>query len=163
MEMDNSLKAIVGDYEVTVQVLRVNSKKMTMQFFRQVPREQYFVKDAESDVSLTPWGRVNYRIPNEGNEWLLAERDGKLFRCCIDLPNTNPWGIDHHTKGIAESREKLAEYAGKPHLQALSDIHKNSLTRHTEELRKTTQLLDLAQRQAAVLRALEALPQIYIA
>jgi hypothetical protein len=136
---------------------------MTLQFFRQVPNVPYFVAAADPDITLSLWGRVVYRIANEGREWLLAERDHNLFRCCIDPPSTSEWAIDHHTKGIELAKTQLARYAGGPHHSLLAEHSENELRRHTAGLRESSERLDLSKRQAAALERLQHLPQLYIA
>ena len=104
-----------------------------------------------------------YPIAKEGHEWLLAERDHNLFRCCIDAPSTSEWAIDHHTKGIDATKNELARYVGNPHLSALAKLAEERLKRHTTELRASCERLDLTKRQAAALKRLQHLPQLYIA
>ena len=157
--------ALVDDREVTIQALRVNGKKMTLQFFRQIPRAQYFLNEAEPDLTLSPWGRVIYQIANEGHEWLLAQREDKLLRYCIDLPSTSTseWSIEHHTKGIADAKEKTEQYAGKVHYGPLLRGAEESFNRHTAELKLAFKRLELAKKQAAALAELQLLAQLYIA
>lgn len=155
--------ALIGAHEVTVQALRVNGSKMTLQFFRQIPRASYFIRDAEPDSTLTAWGRVIYLISKEGREWLLAQRDGNLYRCCIDLPSASEWAIEHHTKGIAEAKEKFSKYDGKPHFNALAQLAQDSLSGHTQELKISSDRIELAKRQVTALLTLQNLPQLYIA
>lgn len=161
--MTNSMTALVGNREVTIQVLRVDSKKMTMQFFRQIPSVPYFAQGSEPDSSLLSWGRVVYPIVKEGREWLLAERDNSLFRCCIDLPNTSDWAIGYHAKGIEDARVQLAGYVGNPHLGGLAKLVADRLNQHTVELKASSERLDLSKRRVAALEPLRQLPQIYIA
>ena len=161
--MSNQPIALVDDREVTIQALRVNGKKMTLQFFRQIPRGQYFLNEDEPDLTLLPWGRVVYQIASEGHEWLLAQREDKLFRCCIDLPSMSNWAIEHHTKGIADAKEKTEQYAGKVHFSQLLCLAEESFNRHTAELPLALKRLELAKKQAAALAKLQLLAQLYIA
>lgn len=158
--MENPYVAYVGDKEITVQALRVSGKKMTLQFFRQIPKSSYFMDDAEIDASLIPWGRVIYSIANEGKSWVVAQKGVELFRCCIDLPSTSEWSIDHHTKGIAETTEKISR---KTASDTLLKMYEETFARHTAGLREATEKLRIARKKAAALSQLDTLPQLYLA
>lgn len=161
--MTNSTTAWVGEREVTIQVLRVDTKKMTLQFFRQIPNVPYFVEAAEPDITLSPWGRVVYPIAKEGHEWLLAERGHNLFRCCIDPPSTSERAINFHAEAIERAKTDLARYDGAPHLRELAKLADERLKSHSVELRAASERLDLSKRRAAALQQLQHLPQLYIA
>ena len=158
--MENSYTAYVGEKEITVQVLRVNGKKMTLQFFKQIPKISCFIDDVEIDSTLIPWGRVIYSIANEGKTWVVAQRGADLFRCCIDPPDTSEWSIDHHTKGIAEAKEKISREKAN---SILSNMYEATLTRHTVRLRESTEELRVARKKVAALSQLTGLPQLYLA
>lgn len=99
------LQAAIGDRQVTVLALRVDGKKLPLQLFRQVPRADCLTAEHQFDEGLKPWGRVVYKIPKEGEQWLLAARDGQLVRCCLDLPSLSTHLVEHHIRG---AREKLS-------------------------------------------------------
>jgi hypothetical protein len=151
------LRASVGDKTVTVQVLRVDGKKMPLALFRQIPCADCLTEEQKLDESLKPWGRVAYKIPKEGDEWLLAERDGQLVRCSLDLPSLSEWSVDHHAKGVAEYEEKL-----KGASPGLADLYRSSLERHQRELPKARELLAANKLRHAALTQLKALPQLFL-
>jgi len=156
--------ADVGGREVTVMALRVDGKKMTLQLFRQIPVTDCLTAKHVFDDTLKPWGRVAYKIPHEGNEWLLVEREGQLLRCCLDLPSLSEWAIDHHSRGITGAEESLrrAEGLGK-HGTGLAEIHRSSLERHRQELPKAEAQLEANKARLAALLPLKHLPQLFIA
>lgn len=158
------LRADVGGREVTVMALRIDGKKMTLALFRQIPQADCLTSEHVFDATLKPWGRVAYKIPKEGNEWLLAEREGQLLRCSLDLPSLSPWAVEHHSKGITESEEKLqgTESLGK-HGTGLAAIYRSSLERHQQELPKAKAQLAADKARHAALLQLKTLPQLFIA
>ncbi len=156
--MISDLHALIWDKAVTVQVLRVDGKKMTLGLFRQIPSVDCLTPELEIDYTLKPWGRVSYKIPREGEEWLLAERDGQLLRCSLDLPSLCEWWVDHHAKGVAEYEQKLLGA-----LPGLADLYRSSLDRHQAELPKARAKLKANTVRYAALSQLKALPQLFLA
>lgn len=84
---------------VEIKALTINSKQVTLAFFRQLPEEdiidwqhmrQLLHQKCPDDASVetetwergTPWGRVRYLVEDQpsSNYYLVWERDGKLFR-----------------------------------------------------------------------------------
>lgn len=65
---------------VTIHALHVSGKQMTLAVFRQLPVASMFLDSGERDDSLHYWGVVRYKIGDD-KEWVVAERDGRLFRC----------------------------------------------------------------------------------
>lgn len=96
--MAETRRAQLGTREVSIQVLRVDEKKMSLQLFRQIPVVNWLDRDGQPRTDLNHWGRVHYRIPKEGSEWLLAELDGTLYRCCIDPPDDLEWLVKFEEK-----------------------------------------------------------------
>lgn len=156
--MTSNLHALIGEKVVTVQVLRVDGKKMTLGLFRQIPRVDCLTPEHAFDDTLKPWGRVSYKIPKEGDEWLLAEREGRLIRCSLDLPSLSEWSVDHHAKGVAEYEQKL-----KGASPGLADLYRSSLDRHQAELPKARAQLEANKLRHAALSQLKALPQLFLA
>ena len=161
--MGQSLSAHVGDKEVTVATLRVDGKKMTLQFFKQIPKISYFTDNDEPDPSLAPWGRINYSIAKEGKEWLLVEKENSLFKCCIDLPSVSDWEIEHHAKWAADAKQKISEYAGKKFYENMLKTQEENFSRHSEGIEIAKKKLLVAQKKFALLQKLQELPQLYLA
>lgn len=158
--MDKTNAAYVGENEITVQALRVNGKKMTLQFFRQIPSAPYFIEAVQVDSSFVPWGRVNYALAKEGKSWLVTQKGSSLFRCCIDPPSTSEWSIDYHTKGIGEAEEKISQGSSN---SILMKVFEDSHARHTAGLRDAIESLRIARIKVAILSKLDELPQLYLA
>jgi len=156
--MTSELRALIGGRVVTVQVLRVDGKKMTLGLFRQIPRVDCLTPEHVFDDTLSPWGRVSYKIPKEGDEWLLAERDAQLLRCSIDLPSLSEWSVNHHAKGVGEYELKL-----KGASPGLADLYRSSLDRHQAELPKARAHLEANKLRHAALSKVKALPQLFLA
>ena len=153
------LLAIVGSREVTVQTLRVDGKKMTLQFFRQLPVAPFFLEEDTPDKELFPWGRVLYKIPKEGEAWLLAGKGEQLSCCCIDKPHSPVSMVDYHSRSMAEATKELANNLGG----RIEAFYKGSLERHVASLSKAKASVALAEKQAAVLERLDTLPQLFLA
>ena len=158
--MDKSNIAYVGENEITVQALRVNGKKMTLQFFRQMPSAPYFTEAVQVDLSFVPWGRVNYAVTKEGSSWLVTQKGPSLFRCCIDPPSTSEWSIDYHTKGIKDAEEKISQSSSN---SILMKMYEDNHARHTAGLRDAIESLRIARIKVAILSKLNELPQLYLA
>lgn len=158
--------AHLGGREVTVQALRVDGKKMTLQLFRQVPKISYFLTDDVPDDSLSPWGLVLYKIPNEGETWLLAERDGQLVRCCVDLPYLSTYDIDSANRGIEQETERAALYDTftMPGASNTAAKARERVGEYGEKLVAAIAAHTLRKRQREALEALHArMPQLFIA
>ena len=152
------LQALVGDKTVTVQVLRVDGRKLPLALFRQISRADCLTVESVFDETLKPWGRVSYRIPKEGDEWLLAERDGQLVRCCLDLPSLSEWAVEHHAKGVVEYEEKLKGAS----TTGIADLYRASLERHKTGLPTARAQLAANRQRHAALTQLKALPQLFL-
>lgn len=71
--------ASIDTMAVTIRSLHVNSKQMTLAVFRQLPVFYVYQDDGTlSDVDR--WGLVRYKIRDEGDLWLVASKDGALYR-----------------------------------------------------------------------------------
>lgn len=158
--MNESKQAYIGTQEVTIQVLRVDGKKMTLQLFRQIPQNQWLKEDSQPNEALMPWGRVHYKIPKEGTEWLLAERGGKLYRCNIDRPSTSDWTVKFYEQAVTDDQDKLAKWKDNPFLFAAAEA---SIASHREGVSKATADLAKAKLKDEALSRLEEFPQLFLA
>lgn len=102
------LVAQVDDKSITVCALRVDGKKMSLQFFRQIPREDWLDEELAPRQDATIWGRVHYRIANEGTEWLLVQVGSQLRRCNVDQPSVGTSWMDYLERSL-DSETKSAE------------------------------------------------------
>lgn len=165
IDMTSDLTAQVGDRVVTVQVLRVDGRKMTLQFFKQIPREDWLDQDLQPRTGLKVWGRVHYVINGEGVEWLLVQVGQQLKRCSFDRPreslnDTSYWqkkmdiAVDRVAKLRTELAEKTAavEAATTPRLK---EIHQGSVDQWAKWLADAE--AQEANARADVARELESL------
>lgn len=72
--------ASLSTMAVTIQALHVDSKQMTLSVFRQLPILLAYREDG-SLAELEHWGLVRYAIKNEASIWLVASKNGVLYRC----------------------------------------------------------------------------------
>jgi hypothetical protein len=68
---------------VTIQALHVSGKQMTLAVFRQLPSASLLDGNCNKDGSLMWWGTVNYKIGDEGAQWVVCERAGRLYRAAF--------------------------------------------------------------------------------
>lgn len=142
------MRATAGGREVTVHVLRVDGKKMTLQFFKQLPKRDFFVEDATPDPALNYWGRVTYLLQDGGEAWLLAEVDGQLYRCAI-------YKSEIAIKSLERTRELLAKHR--------ADGMATLVSIYEKQVAETQPRAELEQRRRPQLDKLDALPQLFIA
>lgn len=156
--MTSEMQALIGDQVVTIQVLRVDGKKMSLALFRQIPRAECLTPEHAFDDTLKPWGRVLYKIAKEGDEWLLAEREGRLLRCSLDLPDVSDWSVNYHAKAMADEEQKLKDAS-----PGMAQLFRSSRDRHQSELAKARAKLEVNKLRHESLIKLKSLPQLFLA
>ena len=122
---------------VSVQVLRVDGRKMTLQFFKQIPREDWLDQDLQPRTDMKVWGQVHYVINGEGVEWLLVQVGQQLKRCAFDRPresldDMSYWEacVDRAVERVTKLRPELAEKTAAVEAAAtpgLKAIHQGSV------------------------------------
>ena len=72
-------KPEINELTATVKAIKVNSKKMPIVMFRQLPiyAGHFFTEDGNLKPEITVWGHVLYER-EEGNRWLVITLDGRL-------------------------------------------------------------------------------------
>jgi hypothetical protein len=78
-------RATLDTLSVTIQALHVSGKQMTLAVFRQLPVASAYTKTGALD-DLEFWGFVRYPIKNQGDEWIVAAKNGSLYRCNFSAP-----------------------------------------------------------------------------
>lgn len=68
-------KASIETFGVTIRLLHVDKKKMTLAVFRQIPK-------GEADDNSTNWGVVHYPHDDE-QKWLVFSRGERLYKRAI--------------------------------------------------------------------------------
>ncbi len=183
---EDHLEALVGNKVVTVSTLRVDGKKMTLQFFKQIPRDKWLDDDLTPRPNMTVWGRVHYRIPDEGIEWLLVQVDGQMKRCNIDRSSPFKYFLEsaqrklesasqavrRHELDVAETQRKI-DSAGNAELKK---VFEDSLAKQNAwlqkaradvaasqtEIQQELERHERSRREAARLDGLANVPQLYI-
>ena len=164
----DELHAKVGNHVVTVRTLRVDGRNMTLQFFRQIPKEDWLDGDLKHRSDMLIWGRVSYRISGEGNEWLLVQVGDQLRRCPFDKPVPEGGLFRFFEQLVVAERksfeelqrdleEKGSKAASEQH-QALRTIYEGDVKRLTRSLEDAKTNLVNANEvfQSANARRLEA-------
>lgn len=91
----------------------MDGKKLLLQLLRQVPRVAWVDADGKSDRSMRPWGRVLYKIPKEGDSWMLVEKDAQLGRCRIGIYEPNPIMVDATLQAVGHGVLPVPAQAGR--------------------------------------------------
>ena len=74
--------AEIKQVSVTINVMSVNNKQMTLSVFRQLPVADFISEDGYLDEDFSYWGIVRYCFDNCG-VWAVAEYNGELYRSKI--------------------------------------------------------------------------------
>lgn len=102
MEVETK-NAALETMAVTIQALTVSGKQMTLAVFRQLPVASHVDNRGNKTEGLNWWGIVRYSIKDEGDEWLVAERGGRLVRCPLLGPD-----LMLHKRAVRMAEERLA-------------------------------------------------------
>ncbi len=82
-------QATVESLSIEVKALRIDGRKMTITFFQQLPNVRLLMnpKGEEPTIreGLKPWGYVRHKIRDEGDLWLVSERNGELCRSSLHI------------------------------------------------------------------------------
>lgn len=103
-------QASLATLAVTIQALHVNAKQMTLAVFRQLPQARAYKDDGTLAEGFEYWGLVRYEIKDQGSLWLVAGRDGALYRC--DTRHGH-MPVEFKRNDLSYARSMLAEYEGK--------------------------------------------------
>jgi hypothetical protein len=164
MPAPEQLQAVIGDRQVTVLALRVDGKKMSLQLFRQVPHVAWLDGDGNPDQSMRPWGRVLYRIPGEGESWMLVEKDGQLARCRIDVYEPNPIMVDLYRGYLKTAQENIVRVKHMSPELGFTAQYEAEVQKWTKELEAAERELAEKKRQRAKLKQdLASYPQLFLA
>lgn len=182
----DNFEAQIGNKVVTVGTLRVDGKKMTLQFFKQIPRQDWLDEELVPRTSMTVWGRVHYRIPDEGTEWLLFQLEGQLKRCSIDRPAPYMFFLERAQRDMesasdAVQRHELEVVEAQRAVESansaeLKQVHEKSLAMRNAWLHEARKKVadsrtaiqqelekhERIRRRAARIDELAAVPQLYI-
>lgn len=116
---------------VTIQAVHVNSKQMTLAVFRQLPRTSLVLDRGERDERLRWWGLVRYPIKEEADVWMVADRDGVLYRAPIQPAHRYVVQLarqigDYQAALAVAARGSFVDYKQKRYLRA--DIERSIST-----------------------------------
>jgi hypothetical protein len=97
--------ATITTATISIHILRVGAKQVTLALFRQVPALAWQDVTVATD---TVWGTVRYAIGDAGMRWAVVERAGALYRVAVewiqDYRHETPW---REARELLESQEKL--------------------------------------------------------
>jgi len=88
--------ASITSLQVSIRALVVSNKQMTLAVFRQLPIARA-IKDDGNLEDVAFWGRVLYPIKDEGDEWVIAEYAGILYRCPMPRLPKRPFREDERS------------------------------------------------------------------
>lgn len=75
--------AEIKQMAVTINVMSVNKKQMTLSVFRQLPCADIIDESGDLDEDFLLWGIVRYSF-NNSDVWALGSYDGELYRSAIN-------------------------------------------------------------------------------
>jgi len=106
MEIETK-NASLDTLAVTIRALHVSGKQMTLAVFKQLPELAAFTENGELG-DFEPWGTVRYAIKDCADRWLVASKDGILYRCSlrIDWPDS----VDARRRDFDSIRKTLLAY-----------------------------------------------------
>ena len=150
----------IEDLQVSVRVVRVGTKQMTLQFFRQLERFELCDGQGHMVDGVTPWGFVNV-VVDDLQPWLLAEVGGQLKRAVLNKADMT----DHFKKWIADWK---ATIDSEERSRSTSPDGRGSPDAAARIARKRQQVGDYEQQMAAEPQRLKvhqqmcALPQLFL-
>jgi|LakMenE01Jun11ns_1017448.scaffolds.fasta_scaffold9349488_2 hypothetical protein len=156
-------KASIETFGVTIRLLHVDKKKMTLAVFRQIPK-------GEADDNSTNWGVVYYPHDDE-QKWLVFSRGERLYkRAIMEFPR---FGIRSRESRVSSLKEAEFQARIKQVVyedgEALSELESN--LRRLAAVRKAQLELDSFESEKAKerefyeqeKRLINDLPQLFIA
>jgi hypothetical protein len=149
MEIETK-NASLDTFAVTIQALHVSGKQMTLAVFRQLPVTNLMDQSYNKDQSLKWWGLVRYRIADEGEKWVVCEKDGKLYRATFSVDS------DKRFKREIEKIKAIRPYLG-------ADGKIVSRPDLAEKLAELFRSVINVSKNNEVANEAEALPQLFIA
>ena len=112
--------AEIKQVAVTINVMSVNNKQMTLSVFRQLARTYSIIKDDGTlDQNFSLWGIVRYAV-DTSYLWIVASRAGSLFRFSApDQPDDGSHLIRAYNKllKLKESFENWVSWIPYGHLE----------------------------------------------
>ena len=168
--------ASIDTLSVTIRALHVSAKQMTLAVFRQLPVADAYNEDGTL-AELEHWGIVRYQVKDEGDLWVVASKDGVLYRCDT---NTRHYfrGIEYANRSLTKilqtkndyeiwkARRQTGEWVNRPYSLIERDVHEpgNEIERLLRGEIEHWQLeVSRAKNAERSLPILLALPQLFIA
>lgn len=80
-------QATVESLSIEVKAIRIDGRKMTIAVFQQLPVMWLLVNPKGENPTIRDgykvWGYVRHKVRDEGEVWLVAERNGALYRASL--------------------------------------------------------------------------------
>lgn len=107
-------QASVEPLSIEVKAIRIDGRKMTISVFQQLPNVRLMmnVKSESPSVrdDLKPWGYVQLKVRDEGDLWLVSERNGELCRSSLNIMEEHQYSAKAEDVLRAFRRQVLANH-----------------------------------------------------
>lgn len=82
-------QASVESLSIEVKAIRIGGRKMTIAVFQQLPNVRLLLNARGENPTIRegikPWGYVRHKVRDEGDLWLVSERNGELCRSSLNI------------------------------------------------------------------------------
>ena len=77
-------RASIATATVSVRMIQIDKRKMTLALFRQLPEIKLCGGDGRANEEFSWWGRVNYQPQRDGpSMWMIGVLQGELCRASV--------------------------------------------------------------------------------
>ena len=171
-------EATLSTLKVEIKALTVSGKQMTLAVFKQLPQWWPLTVEETLNNDVRFWGIVRYSIKDEGDLWVVLEKDNELHRAKIEI-YLNLNDLNHDELNDAEM---LIEHAKQLPVESYWEVlngqfpawASNNPTKSKQQQDKEHTIADCQAKRNAILRRLHinhkasvdwllALPQLFIA
>lgn len=100
-------RASLDTLGVTIQALHVDGKQMTLAVFRQLPEASLYQPDGFCDPAYELWGIVRYAMKDASDTWVVASRNGILFRAPLSARDNGFYRTVDEERAIAIEAQRM--------------------------------------------------------
>ncbi len=148
------------ELSVTIKTIKVNSRKMTLAVFKQLPEENIF-HPKTLELKGIPWGKVNYywgdQKPWQGIQ-VVWTKDGILKRCFLKKYGEYKDYLKNRCSNPEVEYDQIYKLRDLP-FGVLTDVIKNARTGGIEEEAKAKEIFS---KYKEVYSRLNEMDQLYI-